>query len=139
MSRSTMVGRGKAGDNVVTNVDVRQGALGALVFDGNERGPIAFTDSDISGATDYAFVVVGELAINTLAFDLTFLFNGGKVGDTISITMPASTEGVATPLGLTGISDAQLGIATSVRLVVTSPIPDAAPFQVYLLKKAVLG
>jgi len=138
MSRETMKTRGVRGDNVVTNVDVRQGVLGSLAFDGNFPDHVETLDTDIAGTTDYALVVVGDTNAVSIDFELDFMFNGGKIGDTVAVTAAASTAGVATPTPVAGISDDQLAYATSVKVVMTSALqPD--DYKVYLLKKAVLG
>ena len=139
MARETMVSRANRGDNVITNVDVRQGTIAECVFDGMRMLKGSYSDTSISGTTDYAIVIVDGAPVD-VDFEIDFYFNQGKIGSTVTVTAAQGAPGTAVATAITGVSDDQLAYAVEARVtMVTGTINSPSQWKAYLLKKAVLG
>lgn len=135
----TLKGRSETGDRLVNIVDVRQGSIGELIYNGTDELTelVSFTDSTVSGATAFMFISIGEASAD-YAFDIECFYERGKIGQTVSVTVTKSTDNVATFTELIGLDDNQIDYMTSIKITFTTK-PEQGNHKVFFLKKAVLG
>lgn len=134
----TLAYRASKSDTNVITADVRSTMMASIVMSGVRPELLSLFDNTITGTTDMALVTVGSVGA-ALDFELTFYFNGGKLGSPVAVTANAGTVDEASVVEISGVSDEQLTYMTEVRVSCVSASAPAGDWEIYFTKKAQLG